>query len=67
LRDKEKLKRPQITYLLGKYYKNLDFCFLEVPSPHSIENVEDSLIAALDPPFNHAQPVEVSLIRRGLT
>jgi hypothetical protein len=67
LRDKEKLKRPQITYLLGKYYKNLAFCFLEVPSPHSIEHVEDSLIAALDPPFNHEQPVEVSLVRRGLT
>jgi len=67
LRDKEKLKRPQITYLLGKYYKHLEFCFLEVPSSHSIEHVEDSLIEALDPPFNHEQPAEVSLVRRGLT
>lgn len=67
LRDREKLKRPQITYLLTKYKKHLDFCFIEVPQPHSIENVEDSLIAALDPPFNHEQPVEVSLVRRGLT
>jgi hypothetical protein len=67
LRDKGKLKRPHITYLLTKYKKHLDFCFLEVPQPHSIEGVEDSLIAALDPPFNHEQPVEVSLVRRGLT
>jgi len=67
LRDKKKLKRPQITYLLNKYARHLEFCFFAVPQAHPIGIIEDALIAALDPPFNRDQPAEVSLIRRGLT
>ncbi len=64
--DKKRLKRPQIAYLLNKFPRHLEFCFLVTLPPQSIGDLEDALIAALDPPFNRAQPASVRLIRKGL-
>lgn len=64
LRQMRRTKRPQIATVLNRWYGFLQFSYCPVIDTERIQQLENGLLKALIPPYNHNIPGEIGVAVR---